>query len=1007
MNPIRPFARALSVFAAALWAAAAADPQMPELLPRYWQENLSDVNGTLTRCLVFTTVPGVLYTVEYSNDLTHWTADNTIYGMGHDFATPMIGTTLVTAPSGGGGPPPAPVAAIRLVSLRLEPADDSAGGTVAAWRSLETQGALIYRIPETMAEEWQGVPLYAESFGAFYFFVAHSVGATTPPAENPCLTGADAAMIASLRDNLATMNQRVVASVIRARNTPPPPPADPNSRRFWRIRADWSLDTDRDGSLDWLEWRMAANPITFPVGGGAASADAFSRDSDNNQIPDGFQLDSDKDGVADFLDYAPVDPLFGAGDPVWRFAAFNLPEVKDGDGNTVPPRQINGGGIVLYPDSYWRNGAFTNLKIGTVGQVGPCFAMAINDRDNILGIGLAQHAAQAPGGGGGSNAATLPLVWAWWETPDSDPVPVEADGMFAEPTAAALTALQNPGAEPRFPFDSLLSSDGRFVGQRQVADGLDAGGTPKYKTEYSVWRRTETGFARDIFPALNQEGFRPTFAYHGNRVWGDAATGSRLLTGTEPCDFPYPVKRFAILNNHGTDYPVAFGDANTPRALIGGEWIPTKSLAGGRGASGDTGIRLHLGRLAGLSTVNGLAQGTRFNDLSAWAPEGIPHFVAVNHRNLAENGWLLTRPEAPGLGETAAMPVLLEDDAEATGVDTVSLCGNPWNPPVEGAQEKAWIMVPLGGPANAFRLLSRASADVRLTATAPGMKFGGGTDTVELNAGSVALTLATDDATLKSGDEVDLELSLGNGGEAGAKTPSASHPLAAYVMKQRTVRVNLYRVTKTTPDAADNPPDLAITDAAILAELNAVFQPQINATFEIAPAVLSFDWDANGNGKLDHFGNGDASVEQAGFATAVAAHWAGLQQPEPACHIRVFLLGTDTLINGTAQGDSLRVAPGSGPAPGAMNACWVVGDAVGGMTPEIAAWTVAHEIGHVLVGFEHPDEGGGRAPLKGTDLRRRLMCSGFWREPAISKILVKKEWDAAEEWLNATIKDDD
>jgi len=64
---------------------------------------------------------------------------------------------------------------------------------------------------------------------------------------------------------------------------------------------------------------------------------------------------------------------------------------------------------------------------------------------------------------------------------------------------------------------------------------------------------------------------------------------------------------------------------------------------------------------------------------------------------------------------------------------------------------------------------------------------------------------------------------------------------------------------------------------------------------------------------------------------------------------------------------------------------------------------IAHEIGHVIVGDGHPDQGGGPAPLLGTARVERLMYSdldGKIQVGALNKnLIVKKEWDAAEEWL--------
>ena len=58
----------------------------------------------------------------------------------------------------------------------------------------------------------------------------------------------------------------------------------------------------------------------------------------------------------------------------------------------------------------------------------------------------------------------------------------------------------------------------------------------------------------------------------------------------------------------------------------------------------------------------------------------------------------------------------------------------------------------------------------------------------------------------------------------------------------------------------------------------------------------------------------------------------------------------------------------------------------------------AHEIGHILCGSGHPDEGSGVAPLGGSDVTKRLMCSGPFRREN-SRLLVKAEWDVAEVWL--------
>ena len=66
--------------------------------------------------------------------------------------------------------------------------------------------------------------------------------------------------------------------------------------------------------------------------------------------------------------------------------------------------------------------------------------------------------------------------------------------------------------------------------------------------------------------------------------------------------------------------------------------------------------------------------------------------------------------------------------------------------------------------------------------------------------------------------------------------------------------------------------------------------------------------------------------------------------------------------------------------------------------------TLAHGIWHCLIdnGTQdgHPDEATGVAPLPGTDATWRLMCSGFKRRDD-GVLLVKAEWDAAEQWLKS------
>jgi hypothetical protein len=70
---------------------------------------------------------------------------------------------------------------------------------------------------------------------------------------------------------------------------------------------------------------------------------------------------------------------------------------------------------------------------------------------------------------------------------------------------------------------------------------------------------------------------------------------------------------------------------------------------------------------------------------------------------------------------------------------------------------------------------------------------------------------------------------------------------------------------------------------------------------------------------------------------------------------------------------------------------------------QIAMHTLAHEIGHVFLGEGHPEQGSGPAPLPGTDHSKRLMNS---RTDSTARLLVKAEWDKAEEWLKNRTRGD-
>lgn len=142
------------------------------------------------------------------------------------------------------------------------------------------------------------------------------------------------------------------------------------------------------------------------------------------------------------------------------------------------------------------------------------------------------------------------------------------------------------------------------------------------------------------------------------------------------------------------------------------------------------------------------------------------------------------------------------------------------------------------------------------------------------------------------------------------------------------------------------------------------------------------------------------SPEQAAVITA--------SQTAPAAHIHVFLIGgiseireiggatserlqEEGLENGVAV---VQLLSGRAESANLPRICWVNADRV----LADVTYTIAHEIGHTIVGEGHPDEGGGVAPLTGTNRSLRLMLSGEHPEQLAPHglQLVKSEWDSAD-----------
>ena len=968
-------------FIALLLSAALLAAQEPGTAPAWWFENVPAGDASIQSSLVFRTIPGVQYTVETSHDLTTWTELDAIYGMGHEFVTPMRQFTA-PPPLPPGTPPPTPWPPHRIVSLRMTRSSATAGGTVVSWISLDDQTARMMLLPDSLHTGWAWLPYFSERYGAYYFFVGHPLAAIPPPLENPELGPLDAAMIATLQANLADMNQRVADSIARSRNSPPPAPPDPLSKKFWRIKADWGLDSDADGSPDWLEFATAA---ANPAGVAGLRADAFDADTDHNAVLDGSQLDSDNDSTCDAQDIKPTEKAIAfIRVPLPRYGYFPITITNT---NAAPPAwpsmpfQINDKGTVLYATGVWRGGAWLPLTSTTAGLRG-CQAKAINDSDIILGGGTMQT---------NPNVDIWEAVLACWPAPNVAPIALTAtlggNPVRVVPSYHFASPLLHPGP--------VLAHDGRFImPSYEWVDGVWVSVPP------SVWTLPHGGV-----PLARQPGAGKMQYIEGGVAWGNypdpedlekpllhAQVGTTMVT-------PLPLWAKNVVQTLSGAIFALSTNANVPgRVFADDTWLDTAyAQAVDLSADGTAIGRSHDGFTAPIM------QNGNWHDITETTP-GLPAGLRTSTLQLIDttaSGWVLAEqiPQAAVDRNAVMLPLKLEGrwtDADngiltaAVGVDDFSIGSTA---PGFAVGERLWIMAPLGGgPASAV-LRAPLNANTPLTLSSDFLNLGGPDGSKTVTAAENPFTLAAK-TTATTGQEFLLELKL-------REAVSQSTPIGVKVMKSRTIKVNVFEVTKKDPggnDTLDNPPSAVPTNQALTDWLNRIFVPQLNATVEITtfPTRLRLNWDtATANGTLDVSGGDIHSAEQAAILTAIPVG-------TPVPNVTVFLLGGDNMIKaGTHNAFGL--------ANRDKRTCWVIAENLSGRQTADVAQAIAHEIGHVIVGYGHPDENTGPARLPGTNHKQRLMRSGDTAGGTIRTghppgyLLVKQEWDEAEAWMASKV----
>ncbi|NQX02705.1 hypothetical protein HQ447_18755 [bacterium] len=989
-------------------------------------ETIPAADSSVQECYVFRTKAGLRYTVESSHDLTNWTPQEEIYGLGNEYVVTLRQYTPPPPPPPGAPSSPVPFIPVRNASIRMERAAGAPGWTVVSWASLDHGGPMVVRIAGEMAAEWFQIPLYSERFGDHSFFVWHPPGVVNPPVVNSILEAKDSAMLAVLEASLPTMNDQMIASVARIRNAPAPAPVsvDPNSKRFWRVFVNAEIDTDLDGTQDWSEFEIAAREAAAPPlfssmndvqimnsssgsgGGSTASGNAFNADTNGDGIPDGEQLDSDDDGIADAFDIASSDATatYEIG-PLPRYALFEIP------GNAL---QINDLGTVIYADKTWKAGIVAPLPGGPAGE--SASARGINDLDVIIGTE----------GRDPARPMMPELLFGkicFWPSPSQAYQYIQV----VEAGKTVFAYRHHDGFGNQGPA-SIFSSSGHFIAHgNDFNDELDLEIGDLFDYAPTLWQVPAGGVGanRKAAPASARYVGSPSL------MWGRAFPSANLQ-GTVFAPSALPSLPFAPFNvisqpspNGGlTLFATPPADSTqttgvpTTKAYLDGKWqeSPTFAMAIDISADGTAIGRNHNGLKAPI-LLNG-----QWTDIKRYAPGAPSEWADINTRLLdtTPGGWVLANRSDGNAASVSGvlLPMRVEGvppvsvSPEASCVDAYSI-GCP--APGSAVNDRIWIMAPAGEGSSEIILKSPLGEGTPLKLSAPGIKFGG-QDSITLVAGTNSLVItAINPAT--SGQDVPLKIEMG-------PEASLSKPIGVKIMKARTVKVTIHPVVSIGGGRAPNPPNLVSTKPAVENYLNKVYGPQVNAKFIVTiKPFQDLDWDNAtsldfpgydpthlvdpGNKRLDFIGD-RARKEEITIDSSLR---------DGDANINIYILGGGSL-NPMIEWNGVLSRPGAWGAYGfarpGSNMIFIDGDI--GWFDTLAnrdsaaeqIQVIAHEIGHCIVGVGHPDEGGGQAPLKGlmpmSAVAERLMVSGDkTRRPNFGCRLVKGEWDMAEAWLHTNI----
>jgi hypothetical protein len=283
--------RVVSVFCLFLLWFSQIQNAIAESWPTQWSlESLENESSEWVQSLRVQTVPGVVYHLQASESLAadSWSTLDTTYGSGGEWICPLFPGSPPQVPSAD--PPVIPnltQSQMRFAWLIIE--KNTNGQTLASWNSLDdhTPKRMVLS-GVTLDPIWEEFDAgYMNHHGNHYF--ALSPRLATPviyTAAPPTLGTLDAAMIADFTSQLSAITESIRNS-LATRALYAGQPQQTGARKFYRIAADWSVDSDGDGRYDWQELIFDGNnPFAADTDGdGVMDQEAVGAGGSNSEYP--------------------------------------------------------------------------------------------------------------------------------------------------------------------------------------------------------------------------------------------------------------------------------------------------------------------------------------------------------------------------------------------------------------------------------------------------------------------------------------------------------------------------------------------------------------------------------------------------------------------------------------------------------------------------------------------------------------------------------------------------